>query len=212
MGTGQPVFPYSLADLQQLEVLLSKERLTYYAKADFREAIRDYEQNTLLAEGFYGILQGAEIATRNSIHNAMTTGLSHADWYGYVSWGTRESDALDEAKDKLIKRGKSLSPGGIVAELTFGFWVQLTARKYEKSLWVPYIHKAFPAITTDRKGLNNRLNGILWLRNRIAHHERILHLDLRLKYTEIIEAVRWICPITATWIDCTNRSRPQLWA
>lgn len=211
MGTGQPAFSYSDTELHHLESLLSKERLTSYGRADLIQAVKDYEQNTCLAEAFYGVLQGVEISLRNSIHNVMAAGLSHTDWYTYVPWETPESDALDQAKDKLLKRAKNLSPGAIIAELMFGFWVQMTARKYEKSLWVPYVHKAFPRITTNRKGLNARLHDLLWLRNRIAHHERILHLNLQLKYNELLETVSWICPTTTDWIDSTNRCKKQLW-
>lgn len=210
MSAGQPVFSYSVDDLQQLELLLSKERLIYYTKINLLATIKEYERNTLVAEQFYGILQGAEIALRNSVHNVMTIGLAHSDWYTYVSWDALESDALDRARDNLIKRNKAISPGGIVSELTFGFWTKLTSARYEKLLWVPYIHKAFPVITTNRKGLNTRLHRLLELRNRIAHHERIVHFDLRTEYNQIIETIRWICPTTAIWIDETNRLKKQL--
>jgi hypothetical protein len=210
MGTSQLAFVYGAAELAQLELLLSTERLSSYIGSSKQETIRKYESNTVLAEGLYGVLQGVEIAIRNSIHNTMSIGLSRKDWYGYVSWDTAESDALDQAKDKLTRRGKPLSPGNIVAELTFGFWVQLTATKYEKGLWVPYIHKAFPHIKTNRKGLFSRLRRIKDLRNRIAHHERISHFNLRVEYLQIMETTGWICPTTMLWIDSTNRLKPLL--
>ena len=189
MSAGQPAFSYSAAQLTQLEVFLSKERLSSYAKATPEETIKNYERNTILSEALYGLLQGVEIAVRNSIHNALTTGLSHSDWYSYIPWQKPELDALDQAKDKLVRRGKVLAAGAIVAELPFGFWLQTVARKYEKSLWVPYVHKAFPNISTDRKGLFRRLDQIRELRNRIAHHERILHFNLPLEYTQAIEVI-----------------------
>jgi hypothetical protein len=40
---------------------------------DIERAIRVYEQNTLLAESLYGVLQGLEIALRNTIHAQLTT-------------------------------------------------------------------------------------------------------------------------------------------
>lgn len=211
MSASQPAFSYSTAELQQLELLLSKERLTHYASSDLLATVKSYEYNTLVAEQFYGILQGAEIAIRNAIHNTLTIGLGHSDWYSYISWNAPEADEIDRAKDKLIKLNKVLSPGGLIAELTFGFWVHLTAAKYEKLLWVPYIHKAFPRITTNRKFLNKRLHRILSLRNRIAHHERITHFNLRTEYAKIIETIQWSCPITAAWVDETNRLKKQLW-
>jgi hypothetical protein len=141
----------------------------------------------------------------------LSEGLGRPDWYAFIAWDAPEADAVDRAKDQLINRGKVVSPGGIVSELTLGFWVQLTAKKYEKVLWVPYLHKAFPKINTNRKGLNKRLHRLLYLRNRIAHHERISHFSLQTEYAQVIEAVHWTCPITATWVDGTNRLKKQLW-
>jgi len=64
-------FDYTPTNLAELEVLLSSDRLQPYRKSvggDSERAIQLYEQNTLLAESLYGILQGLEIALRNSIH------------------------------------------------------------------------------------------------------------------------------------------------
>jgi hypothetical protein len=210
MSAGQTTFSYSAAQLKQLELILSKERLSSYAKATPEETIKNYERNTILSEAVYGLLQGVEIAVRNSIHNALSMGLFHSDWYGYISWQKPELDALDQARYKLVRRGKALVPGSVIAELPFGFWLQMVARRYEKVLWVPYVHKAFPNIVTDRNGLFRRLDEIRELRNRIAHHERILHFNLPLEYTQAIEVIRWICPITAAWVDATNRVKANL--
>lgn len=191
-------------------MLLSKERLSSYSKATLEETIKNYERNTILSEAIYGLLQGVEIALRNSIHNVLTAGLSRSDWYNYFSWQKPELDALDQAKDKLVRRRKAVAPGAIVAELPFGFWLQTVARKYEKILWVPYVHKAFPNITTDRMGLFRRLDQIRELRNRVAHHERILHFNIPLEYKQAIELIRWICPVTASWVDASNRVKANL--
>lgn len=211
MGTAATVFLYTATELMQIELLLSKDRLTPYTRPTLHDTIKDYERNTVLCEGLYGVLQGAEIAIRNAVHNVMSHGLSRPDWYDHIPWDSPEADSISRAKDKLIRGRRVPTPGRVIAELTFGFWVQTTARKYEKVLWVPYVHKAFPAITTDRRGLSERLNRIRDLRNRIAHHERILHYDLKLEHTRIIETVSWVCPTTARWIDSHNRLKKCLW-
>ena len=36
-------------------------------------------------------------------------------------------------------------PGKVVAELMFGFWTYLFVDAHEKAIWVPHLHKAFPA-------------------------------------------------------------------
>lgn len=64
-------------------------------------------------------------------------------------------------------------PGKTVAEIMFGFWTYLLADSHEKTIWVPYLHKAFP-LGTDRNRLNDSLASLRGFRNRVAHHENIL--------------------------------------
>lgn len=65
-------------------------------------------------------------------------------------------------------------PGKVVAEIMFGFWTYLAADSHEKTIWVPYLHKAFP-VGTDRDGINKALISLREFRNRVAHHENILN-------------------------------------
>jgi hypothetical protein len=126
---------------------------------------------------------------------------------------------LENAKESILRQGKLLTPGRIVAELSFGFWTALVGRKYEKRLWVPHIHRAFPnalrhvdAEARPRKkpamlgrgDIAMRLEGVRQLRNRIAHHEPILHYQLESEYCKVLEATEWICPVTAAWVGATS--------
>jgi len=48
-----------------------------------------------------------------------------------------------------------LTPGRVVAELSFGFWIGLVGKQYDHTLWVPHLHRAFPhakAVTTSPSG------------------------------------------------------------
>lgn len=56
----------------------------------------------------------------------------------------------------------------------FGFWTYLLSDSHEKTIWVPYLHKAFP-LGTDRNRLNDSLASLRGFRNRVAHHENILN-------------------------------------
>ena len=67
-----------------------------------------------------------------------------------------------------------LIPGKVVAEVMFGFWTYLFADAHEKTIWVPYLHKAFaPGI--DRNPLNDALAALRDFRNTVAHHKNILN-------------------------------------
>ena len=67
-------------------------------------------------------------------------------------------------------------PGKVVAELMFGFWRYLSTGAHEKTLWVPYLHNAFPP-KTNRADIDKQIEKIHKIRNRAAHHEPLLRAD-----------------------------------
>ena len=56
----------------------------------------------------------------------------------------------------------------------------------------------------NRLDIATRLERVRQLRNRIAHHEPILHYRLDSEYCRVLEATEWICPITAAWVGATS--------
>lgn len=93
------------------------------------------------------------------------------------------------------------TPGAIVAELSFGFWVSLLGPRYDATLWRSAIAKAFRengrGMRRDR--VHGRFNMLRRFRNRVAHHEPIFHQDLTGVHQETLEAIAWMCPDTAAW-------------
>jgi hypothetical protein len=200
----QQSFAYTPEALEKVKQALSEERLGPYLALsgdNLREAVRLYERNTSLSEALYGLLQGLEISLRNSMHRALSAGLAREDWYDAVTWRPAQQEQIDNAKDSLQKKAKPVTPGRMVAELTFGFWVGLTGPKYSVELWEKHLYKAFPNGKLGRKQLNKRLESIRLLRNRVAHHEPILSRDLQKDVDRILETIGWICPDTRQWIE-----------
>ncbi|MFN7835772.1 MAG: hypothetical protein ACK5NY_08320 [Burkholderiaceae bacterium] len=108
-------------------------------------------------------------------------------------------------------KGKALPPGKVIAELTFGFWLQLTDAKLEHKLWVPYLHKAFaPRKAPKRAVLNQKLEKLRQLRNRVAHHEPIFHLDLLEAHRRILEVSLLLCQATANVMDRASTVRREV--
>ena len=199
---------YSANRMNALSVTLSVDRIGTYlthAKGDHAEAIRLYERNTRLSEALYSVLQGVEVGVRNAMHGSLSAGFGRPDWYEVVSFNATEQARINEAKETIARNNKHLSPGRMVSELTFGFWVAILAKHYATTLWIPHLHRAFQHKALGHAAVHRRLNGIRFLRNRVAHHECILSRDLEADYIEIIEAVSWICPETAAWIRETTR-------
>jgi Abi-like protein len=201
-------FVYSHDSHTELAKFLTSERLTAYliaTKGDVGAAIRLYERNTRLSEHLYGVLQACEVAVRNSIHINLSAGLGRTDWYDSFKFGRREMLMIGDAKLNVQRFKSKVLPGQIVAELTMGFWIRLLAPEYEKSLWVKHLHKSFSHYRKPNRVLIfARLDEIRRLRNRVAHHEPIFKKDHLREYAKIIEAIRWICPSTAAWVDSSS--------
>jgi hypothetical protein len=199
-------FDYNFTNLAELEIRLSSDRLQPYRKSvggDSERAIRLYEQNTLLAESLYGILQGLEIALRNSIHAQLVTSFARPDWWNAVQLKPEQAMMLRNAEDSLRRVGKPLEASRIVAELSFGFWTGLTGPRYS-DLWRNHLVKIFPRRPVQRADVQLRLNSIRKLRNRIAHHEPILGRPLQKDVNQIFDTLSWISPMTARWVRSNN--------
>ncbi len=206
LPTNQGNFEYSDHTLITLEKYLSAERLAAYydlADRDKVRAIKLYEHNTECSEALYGVIQGFEIALRNAIHNEMVSALG-ANWYERIKLQQYDKDLVSKAKKKIRRKKRAIGPSRVIAELTFGFWVNLFAAHYEKALWVKHLHLiCLPKM--KRSNLYNRLLYIRALRNRIAHHERIVgNRDLPKDYQDVLDAIGWISPGIQSWVRHTN--------
>jgi hypothetical protein len=61
-----------------------------------------------------------------------------------------------------------------VSNLTLGFWAHMTDRSHERDLWIPYLHRAWPA-GTDRAAVARGVGAVNAVRNRAVHHERLFN-------------------------------------
>jgi hypothetical protein len=210
MLEGQTNFRYTDEDLAAFEKYVSSERLAAYityARGDKWVAVRLYERNTELSEALYGVLQALEVTLRNAIHLLMSKKLGRDDWYESFAFGKSERAEVEDAKRKITERPAPLTPGRVVAELGFGFWVRLFSYTYDKTLWVPYLRTILPLrFDGTRTYIHGRLVDLKTLRNRIAHHERITcgKRDTQKDYLEILETVSWLSRPMRLWVESTN--------
>jgi hypothetical protein len=201
-----PPFQFTKSEFEAVERLLSAERFSTYighARGDKEQAFRLYIHNIRLSSSLFECIGGLEVALRNSIHLTLTQAFHSDAWYDRVpfQWQPHERSSLQKAKEQICSRGKQPVPSQVISEMTFGFWCGILKRHYSAALWIPHLHKAFPNRRLAYKNVQRRLNGIRELRNRIAHHECILHLDLAQEYANILETLDWICPVTRSWIE-----------
>ena len=184
---------------------LSRDRLDKYLMAsgsDLDLAIGLYARNTRLSESLYTPLQALEICFRN--HLDMELCREYGSGWTLDGAAPLMADGAASVANAIreVRQSESTpTPGAVVAELSFGFWVALLARRYDATLWREACHRAFRPVGKGlaRQLVHGRFNSLRRFRNRIAHHEPIFHLDLEAKHAEVIEAVTWMSPETAAW-------------
>lgn len=93
---------------------------------------------------------------------------------------------LKRAKDR--RRHIAVSDGKVIAELTFYFWKRLYGPDYDQTLWRTTLKRTFPDKFLSRATVAETLECIYQSRNRLAHHEPVLHK----RYTETILAVEFV--------------------
>lgn len=182
-----------------IEDWLSAGRFGNYLKAaggSRQRALELYEWNSKLSAAFLRDLSHLEVGLRNAFDRQLSAAVLPTEFH-WTDPGTlrqlfpvsirkdkrtgKSYDAnknprgkVQEARDRCTSSsGVTPVPGKIVAELMFGFWTYLVADSHEKTIWVPYLHKAFPP-GTDRDRVSQALTAIREFRNRVAHHENIL--------------------------------------
>ena len=215
--------------IAELSRTVSRVRLFRYLRAsqqDIELALNLYEKNVLLSQAVFGFLHGLEVAVRNSINYVLSRDLGSPNWIqdnlplawpkpapSHFKLTKPMSDMLELALSKL---GPRPSAGKLIAELNFGFWVDLLGARYEY-LWVKTLHQAFPEAHHPRNIVHWRLDTIRHLRNRVAHHEPIItstdqvctgrfeekHISLK----ALVECVSWVSPHTAQWLTETTYIR-----
>lgn len=192
---------------QLLQQRFSPERLGPYQAAvrgDLTQAVALYEWNAKMSGTFWITLGHVEVLIRNAMHQQLTAWSTrqHREprWYldpaGVLD--SRRRDEIAEARRRATRDGRKETPGGVVAELTFGFWRYLLTSSYDRSLW-PHLRNAWPGKQLRRE-VQGPVTDLHELRNRIAHHEPIYYRPLKELHTKALDLASWTCPDTATWI------------
>ncbi len=119
---------------------------------------------------------------------------------------------IDRLPPPVAKPGSPPVPvGKVVAELKFVFWVSMLTASHQSKIWDDQLSSAFPNLLnadgTDpeveaaRASLHGQVDAIRGFRNRVAHHEPLLRLDLAQVLRRIIEVVGWQCCVKGSWLQ-----------
>ena len=212
MGQSQEPITYDRALLQALGNALSTSRMAPYlakAQGDLAYAYQLYLWNARLAKSFLYPLGVLEVAVRNAMHGALSNAFGTDDWvltptqhYPYFNASTIASHKSSKDRLTYAKGGVAPTADELVAGLNFDFWSNLLRQEYNV-LWAQgnALAAAFPRMQPANQTVaRQKISDINHLRNRIAHHEPVHHLDLRSKLVLLEEVMGFICPITTDWM------------
>lgn len=200
--------------LTPLQTAFSPERLGRYlewAGGNPAGALRLYTLNAQLSEALYIPLQALELSLRNRVHDAMSLHYGPAWLLGEPSClRGKQKQKVRRALDDLSLNRKPHTPEQIVSTLSFGFWTALLGRDYEQ-LWRETLHRIARkpnGKSIGRKDLSGPLTTTRKLRNRIAHHEAILHYDLTRHHADMRRIIGWLSAEAEQW--CAECDRFQV--
>ncbi|MBW0106752.1 Abi family protein [Pseudonocardia sp. KRD291] len=187
---------------------LSEPRLRPYldaSGADLQRAVDLYRWNARVAAAFWEVLGHGEIFLRNAIHDALAD--RHRRRQNPGTWfddprrelAPQAHSEIEVAKRRAGHVSAAALPGKLVAELPFGFWRYLLARRYSATLW-PAIRHSFPHLHRgDRARLERPVIRLHLLRNRIAHHEPLLREDLGARRADLRDVLDAMDPRLTSW-------------
>lgn len=96
---------------------------------------------------------------------------------------------LSHLKRSVDRRKQiTVSDGKVIAELTFYFWKRLYSDDYEQTLWRTTLKRTFPNKKMKRAQVAEKLEVIYQARNRLAHHEPMLHK----RFSDTITAIEFV--------------------
>lgn len=188
---------------QKIEGILHTERIDAYRRdgVDEKSALARYLLNMAISEALYPTLQFSEIALRNAVHRELSGRCGTDSWYDQpqarlTQW---QQDKVNEAKQTLSRLGKPPTSGRIIAELNFGFWTGFFNHPHARTGIGAFLSKrVFPHAPSSEQvqsKLGRRWKDIRDLRNRVFHHERILHWrDLDQRHQSILDVIDWMSP------------------
>ncbi len=193
--------------IQNLVYALSRERLNKFiiwADQDLNIALDLYSLNHTVSRVLLTSLHALEIVLRNSVNKKLSSVWGE-------KWFLNENITMRKFQEKKIEQvivqiyksnnSDQITNFSVVSNLSFGFWTMLFSPK-NNLLWGKYLHEIFVSEQPiQRKKISQSLNNLRILRNRVAHYEMVIQLDLKSLYEECRILIEMISPVALEWSD-----------
>ncbi|HYW16601.1 MAG TPA: hypothetical protein VE891_10695 [Allosphingosinicella sp.] len=220
MGESQVPYPNLPSQVSAIRGSLSEPRFSTYLRkggGDEGYALALYLYNTRVAKAFWYPLGVVEVTLRNAI-DALLVARFGPTWHLEPSFRdtTLTPQGLTNLNKAIDRAGQGASRSQVIAELTFDYWSNLFRPDYAP-LWRTSLNIVFPNISggTTRHDVQTMARSINTFRNRVAHHEPVLDLNVTDVHAKIVELVSLRCRETAAWLkhhstlSAVIRSRPH---
>ena len=207
-----------------LNKALSPARLhPYLEAAGFKEeaAISLYLWNAAVGQSFHFPLQVAEVVLRNTVTIALSREFGSNWWNENACKACLGDERCEDLTDAAVRAQKvyqcAPTADHMTSILMFGFWVALLKGQYNQRIWSKNTYRCFPNLSMQKRvgDVYAIANAVLLFRNRIAHHEPLIGLDLSLEYSRITNLIGWVCDETKDWVRRSSsvplaiRQRPR---
>lgn len=203
------VIPYSS---DQIHLLISPQRMDPYLRqsdGDPDRALRLYEWSSRMSGAAFETVGHFEVLLRNAIDRALS------DHFGEqvrgIPWFLLHPPMSEETSTTVVAVRDRLRPIGhdsrhqIIAGLSFGFWSGMLGSRYE-DLWRSALRHAFPYSSGRRKDVSTPVEAIRKFRNRLAHGDSMLNVDIPFEMRRVLDVTGYIDPQARTWLEAVNRS------
>ncbi|PRD40557.1 hypothetical protein C5748_26340 [Phyllobacterium phragmitis] len=220
MAESQVPYPYTQPQLQAIRASISEPRFaTYLSKGGNHEAyaLALYLYNARLAKAFLYPLNVVEVTLRNAVDEVLVATFQQ-NWHQTEAFrsDTLTVEGLATLNKAIQRAGPNASRDQVIATLTFDFWSNLFRSDYG-SLWRTNVNRAFPHLRhgESRQDIQNLVKAINAFRNRVAHHEPVLDMNITDIHGKIIRLTELRCVETAAWmrhystVGAVVRTRPR---
>jgi len=178
-----------------------------------------YEWSARVSSTAFEVMQYFEVVVRNAMDGVLAQHAQEAvtsqPWYltticSHQSTQQRIVKDVAEVRDRLRRENPNKDVRGqVIAGFTFGFWANLLGRRHE-GLWRSSLRLAFPESSGSRKDVATALESLRRFRNRLAHHDSVLAVDVPFFLRQILTVLNWIDPAAALWLAKTERVTAEL--
>ncbi len=205
---------------EQIKKSLSAARIGTYESATtvnpkLDGALALYAWNSQVSAAMLSPLHMCEVVIRNAVSDALEAEYGDRWPWSYAFESSLPISGKFNMQAHLKTKRKGISTTGkVIPELSFVFWEKMFTGRFDGQIWNKHLKNVMPNINPAwntqeaRRAINQDLNKIRGLRNRIAHHEPIFNRVLSDDFKLIENLIKFRSPITAAWMDLHQQATP----